>query len=476
MRRTLIRVRRDPLAGLATTRPLMPLVVGLASSASLDTAAEHAPRILSPHNADAYSMRTFAEFPRWRDLAALMTWVACLALAAGASPAEPPSDLPRVAPRDVPTLPLPEGGRRVRVGTADELARAIRDAADGDVILLADGTYRVGRPFRLDGVKNVTIRGASNDPARVVLRGKGFDVVNPGDDILRIAHCEDVTIAHVTFADCHSYGLKVEAEHLPERIHVYHCRFLNIGTRGLKGSTAGQAVAAGGSVRYCHFENNKVPPGDWQFGGDYISAIDMMSLEDWSISDNTFVNVKGHNGGGRAAIFVWVRSRRIVVERNRILHCDRGIAFGNPSGSTNFKEGMLHVYSSICRNNFVVGGPDAGIELAWVDGVRVYNNTVWRQDASGRGIRCIEKVHDVDIANNLVRGALLLTRGETVRNNVVGPMDGWFVDPSGGDLRLRSPVAEVVDRGLLLPEVEDDIDGRRRGGSPDLGASEYARE
>jgi hypothetical protein len=41
---------------------------------------------------------------------------------------------------------------------------------------------------------------------------------------------------------------------------------------------------------------------------------------------------------------------------------------------------------------------------------------------------------------------------------------------------LKSPVAEVVDRGLKLPEVDDDIDGRRRGGSPNLGASEYARE
>ncbi|CAN5912087.1 hypothetical protein BH23PLA1_BH23PLA1_14120 [soil metagenome] len=139
-------------------------------------------------------------------------------------------------------------------------------------------------------------------------------------------------------------------------------------------------------------------------------------------------------------------------------------------------ERMLHVYDSICRNNFIVAGPDAGIELAWVDGVRVYNNTVWRQDPEGRDIRCIEKIHDVDIANNLVRGALLLTGNETARNNLVGPMEGWFVDPSGGNLRLRSAVVEVVDQGLNLPEIEDDIDGRRRGSSPDLGASEYVRQ
>jgi hypothetical protein len=68
MRRTLIPVRRAPLAGPATAGLLMALAVALASPASLATAAELAPRVLSPHNADAYSMRTFAEFPRWRDL------------------------------------------------------------------------------------------------------------------------------------------------------------------------------------------------------------------------------------------------------------------------------------------------------------------------------------------------------------------------------------------------------------------------
>jgi hypothetical protein len=410
-------------------------------------------------------------------LAAIMALVVLQEVWVGrALSSEAASDLPRVARRDVPPLESPEGGRQVRVSTAGELSRAVEQARDGDVIILADGTYRVGRSLGLDRVKDVTIRGASGDPAGVVLRGRGFDNVSRGDDILRIASCENVAIAHLTFADCHGYGLKVEAEHSPREVHVYHCNFLNIGTRGLKGSTAGQAVASGGSVRFCHFENNKVPPSDWQFGGDYISAIDMMSLEDWTISDNTFVNIKGHNGGGRAAIFVWVRSRRLVVERNHIRHCDRGIALGNPSGSTNFMEGMLHVSDGICRNNFVVAGPDAGLELAWVDGVRVYNNTVWRQDPGGRGIRCIEKIHNVDLANNLVRGALMLAGGETVRNNFVGPMDGWFVDPVGGNLRLRTPVDQVIDQGLNLPEIEDDIDGRSRDSHPDLGASEYVRE
>ena len=382
--------------------------------------------------------------------------------------------LPQVAPRDVPQLPLPQGGRRVPVKDADELAHAVAAARDGDVLLLADGTYRPGRVLLLDKLKNVMLRGASGDPAKVILRGRGFDAGDKFDDILRIAACDGVTVAHLTFADCHAYGLKVEAEHSPKNIHIYGCRFLNIGTRGIKGSTAGRKIAAGGSIRFCHFENNVVPPADWLYGGNYISAIDMMSLADWTISDNTFTNVKGRTGGGRAAIFVWVRSRRITIERNRIVGCDRGIALGNPSGSSNEMAGMLHVYDGVCRNNLITAGPDAGIELAWVDGAKIYNNTVWRKDESGRGIRSIEKIHNVEIANNLVRGRLLLTGAEESRNNHVGPMEGWFVEPAAGDLRLKLPVPEAVDRGIGLPEVTDDFFARRRGDRLDLGAHEYA--
>jgi hypothetical protein len=31
-------------------------------------AAEYAPRVVSPHHADIYRMKTFAQFPRWREL------------------------------------------------------------------------------------------------------------------------------------------------------------------------------------------------------------------------------------------------------------------------------------------------------------------------------------------------------------------------------------------------------------------------
>src|SRR5881394_1091008 len=236
---------------------------------------------------------------------------------------------------EAPPLP-PRDGAVVRASTADGLLAAAEGAAAHATILLADGHYRLPRVMVLRGKQDLTLRSAAGDPAKVTLSGKGWESEAKDDDLIHIGRCDGVTLAGLTFADCRSYGVKVEAENSPKDIVIYNCRFRDIGVRAIKGS-AGQdpnVRAVKGAVRYCRFENTRVPPADWLFGGDYISAIDMMALEDWTFSDNSFRNIKGRNGGGRAAIFIWVRSRRVVVERNLLIDCDRGVAFGNPGPST----------------------------------------------------------------------------------------------------------------------------------------------
>ncbi|HKS37703.1 MAG TPA: right-handed parallel beta-helix repeat-containing protein, partial [Verrucomicrobiae bacterium] len=285
-------------------------------------------------------------------------------------------DVPPWFPK-APPLP-PSKGEVIRVATADELLAAVERAEPGRTILLADGDYKVPRVIVLQRKKDLSIRSASADPAKVTLRGKGWDSNARGDDILHIGNCDGVTIADLTFADCRSYGIKVEAENAPRNIHIYNCRFRDIGVRAIKGSAGRDpnVRAMKGSIRYCAFENTRVPPADWLYGGNYISAIDMMALDDWTISDNVFRNIKGHTGGGRAAIFIWVRSRQIVVERNLIIDCDRGVAFGNPGQSTADTAGerLVYVADGIIRNNFITGGPDCGIELWHAEGIKVFNN------------------------------------------------------------------------------------------------------
>ena len=386
------------------------------------------------------------------------------------------NDVPNWFPKAPPLAPPP--GAVVRVANVDELLRAISDAADGSTILIADGNYKFPRPAVLTGRKQVAIRSASGNPAKVILTGRGWDSGAKNDDILHIGRCEGVTIADLTFADCRSYGVKVEAENGPKDVHIYNCRFRDIGVRAVKGS-AGQdpnVRAVKGSVRYCQFENTKVPPADWLYGGDYISAIDMMALEDWTFSDNIFQNINGRTGGGRAAIFIWVRSRRVVVERNLIVNCDRGIAFGNPGQSTANKAGepLVYVSDATIRNNFIAGGPDCGIELWYARGVMVYHNSIWRPERNwSRGIRVGTGTTQTDIANNLVHGEIRLEGGQAeLRTNLAARLDHYFMDPASGNLALTSSATNAIDRGLTLRDVSDDIRQQRRSARPDLGAWE----
>lgn len=406
----------------------------------------------------------------------LMWCILCMAGLLRAVPADP-SPVPAWFPRAVPMTP--PAGEVISVATVKELFTAVDKIGRGGTILLADGHYRLPRTLRLSGKQDVTLRSEAHDPDRVILSGRGWDSGARGDDILQIADCNGITIANLTFTDCRSYGIKVEAENAPRNIHIFNCRFRDIGVRAIKGS-AGQdpnVRAVNGSVRYCRFENTRVPPADWLFGGDYISAIDMMALDGWTFSDNVFQNIKGRNGGARAAIFIWVRSRRVTVERNLIVNCDRGVAFGNPGQSTANRNGepLTYVSDSVIRNNFIVGGPDCGIELWHAQHIKIYHNSIWRPEQNfRRGIRIGTGTRDTDIANNLVHGQIQFEGGKaSLRHNVSGRLEGTFVDPHSGDLSLTAKATSAIDQGVSLPEVTDDIRARPRQGLSDIGAWEH---
>ena len=400
--------------------------------------------------------------------------VALLAVAPVSCPAQ---DRPAWFAKPSP-LPSPSG-TVVRVARAEEILATGEQMTLGSTMMIEPGVYTLTRPLVLRQKQGITIRSVSGDPLSVTLQGKGWDRGDANDDILRIADCSGVLIAGLTFAECRSYGIKVEAEHTPKNVQIYNCRFRNIGVRAIKGS-AGQdptVRALKGSVRFCDFENTRIPPADWLFGGDYIAGIDMMALEDWTFSDNTFRNIRGRNGGGRAAIFIWVRSRRVVVERNLIVNCDRGISFGNPGQSTANQPGeaLRYVSEGIVQNNLVAGGADCGIELWHVQGIKVQHNSIWRPEQNwSRGIRLGTGVVQTEVVNNLAHGGIQIEGGQAnVHDNLARRIDGYFVDPSIGDLSLTAAATAAIDHGIILNEAPYDVRGWQRKKEPDLGAWEF---
>jgi len=380
--------------------------------------------------------------------------------------------------------------RVVHAYPGDDLrAITFNTSQDGDVIMIHDGVYEANdRPWmRLENRTGVILRGASGDASLVTLQGYGWaSKPSNNNDLLWVYGSSDITVAFLHFEEARSFGIKVTNLLLNgrgvENLNIHDCSFLNIGVRMIKGTGGDLIPVQTGSVRQCHFENTKIPAKNWSDGGNYITAIDMMVLRDWTFADNVFKNIKGRTGGGRAAIFVWVESQNVVSERNVIIGCDRSIAYGNPSTSS-VGPTQPHMTNGVIRNNFIVNDIGQGIELCWVNGIKAYHNTILTPNEDGQGIQyhwnLLQGIH---IANNLVRGQIYGDEGADVTlegNLQTGIQDDWFADVSTGDLHLTALATPAIDQVNWLADAPTDFDQEERpttAGMVDIGADECTVE
>src|SRR5262249_25971481 len=127
-------------------------------------------------------------------MAALLALVqVCPPVASAGEPPAPPG------PWQSPPKLEPPKGRVVRVRTEAQLQEAVRKLRSGTTILIEPGTYRLTATLVIrGGVKNVAIRGASDDRGRVVLRGPGMRNKNFGDvpHCIMVSNATDVLIAN----------------------------------------------------------------------------------------------------------------------------------------------------------------------------------------------------------------------------------------------------------------------------------------
>lgn len=369
-------------------------------------------------------------------------------------PAAVEADVLKVA-RTAPPLPAPSGPV-LRVADVPSLRKAVAEATPGATILLADGIYRLDE-LLVTG-SNLTIRGASGDREKVVL-----DAGGKFTKVVRVRGAKDLTIADLTVANSRQYGIFFLGDSGVERLKVHNVKFHNCYVRGLKGTSATRINDSGsnllspeaadrvrprrGEVRYCLFINDDVTPNDEPYGGDYVSGIDAMWLEDWVIADNTFVNIRGQHGGGRGAIFVWVNSENVTAERNLIVNCDRGICFGNPSGDP------VHMTGGVIRDNFIVAGAGQAIEVCRARGTTVVHNTIF-SERPGRGVVQFHQLAGAGnrFLNNLLSDEAALPEGVEAAGNITAALAEWFVNPRAGDLRL-TPKASARGAGARQAPV-----------------------
>jgi len=372
-----------------------------------------------------------------------------------------------------------------RVSTPAELKAALAAANRARVpstLLVEDGTYVLDTPALEIQCPGLVIRSATGNREAVILRGPDEGPNASVADVLLVS-ANNVVIADLTLGYCRFHGIQVRGEppfHV-SGLRVHNCHLVNCNQQFIKGSSSetDPLGATDGCIEQCLFEFTS----GWAYQS-YTGGIDIHKGVNWVVRDNLFRNIRvpaGQPGIAEHAIHFWkrcsTRPQNIVVERNWVLNCDRGIGFG----LSNF-EGGLQGGASVIRNNMVFNngtGPhtDVGIGLEYAANVQVDNNTV-----------VVEKYwapmeYRFPGSSNLVFRNNLSNRPIQRRDDAPAPLclsnvehvePSWFKDYTAGNLRLRKAARPAIDNGTALEGFHDDLDGHSRpqGAGWDIGACE----
>ncbi len=359
-------------------------------------------------------------------------------------------------------LPAPTGNI-INVSNVGELLPVV-DVVNSDdtpvTILLASGTYEI--PYVLYfTADSLTIRSASGNRDDVIIR-PAIDA----DGIIWFTG-DNMTIADLTLGWVSGIGIK--AFHGADDCLMHNLRIVDTGQHMLKvdrSSIPASTMTHGGEVRWCLFEYSA-----GEGPGAYIGGIFAAQSDGLIVHHNVFRGIKapGSEEAG-AAIFFWIDSANTIVEHNTIYNCDQGIILGWLGGEASQMGGII-------RNNMVHTNKGVGIKLEGAESVSIYNNTVFTENYYASIEYRWESTRFASIINNLSNNGIIPRDGGTgvLETNVVNAQSSWFIDATGGDLRLAEAQAIVVDQGTDLTAVPIDFecDGRPKGDSTDIGADEY---
>jgi hypothetical protein len=210
---------------------------------------------------------------------------------------------------------------------------------------------------------------------------------------------------------------------------------------------------------------------------EYTNGISAHDAHRWTVRDNEWLRIRTPGNTPVPTILFWSGSSDTVVERNLLVDCFQGIAFGNASHGPGDHSG------GIVRNNMIYASMphDSVIEMVHADGWLVAHNTALLLDpAPGLtwGMEARYSDSQGTFAYNLTNMAIWLDRDgaqATGTGNVPNAQPAWFVNLAAADLHLLAAATAAIDQAAALPDVVDDFDGDVRpiGPAPDVGADEY---
>lgn len=361
--------------------------------------------------------------------------------------------------------PLPDpSGNIITVSSESELYAAVNAAnSTGNLtIFLEDGTYELTAPLYI-AEDSITIRSISETRDNVTIRGDGMDGSLEAAIYL---NGNQLTVADMTLGWVNGPGILVV--HDADDCLLHNLRIVDTDEHMVKVAQSGgrTTLTERGEVRWCLFEYAAGEGPQAYTGG--IMAIE---ADSWTVHHNTFRGIKAPGGDvAGPAILFWTESANTTIEHNTIYNCDRGIMLGLGSGGVSHIGGMI-------RNNMVHTNKDVGISLESAESASVYNNSVFTENYHNSIEYRYPQTQFASIINNLTNQSIIPRDGGTgvLETNFTHAQSSWFVNTTGGNLRLVTTRTEVVDQGTDLTSVPIDIDcGKRpKGDSTDIGADEY---
>ena len=359
-----------------------------------------------------------------------------------------------------PALPPPTG-TVIQVSSESTLRQLTQNAAPGSNLMLEPGVYAM-QDFLYITVNGLALRGASGNRDDVVLDFGGMLTGYFGI----LVDADDVTLADLTIRNAHDHGVSIQGR---DRPLLYNLHILDTNDQLVKVNPAGNG-SEDGLLACSRLEYTTSAPDD------YTNGISAHQASRWVVRDNEWVRIRGLADVTGPTILFWSESADTVVERNLLVDCYRGIAFGN-SGHT----GVDHT-GGVVRNNMISFSlpHDTAIEMVHAQGWLVANNTALLLDPSPGltwGIEARFSDSQGHFAYNLTNLAILGDRdgaNSTLTGNLTSAQAGWFVDPAHADLHLGQSAVQAIDQALPLAQVSDDFDGQARpiGSAPDIGADE----
>ncbi|MCL2317269.1 MAG: right-handed parallel beta-helix repeat-containing protein, partial [Actinomycetia bacterium] len=407
----------------------------------------------------------------------------------------------------VTTGPQPGVVPAVTVHTLDDLQAEINSAPpQGKIITLAAGVYQEKNTLSLYGKNNVTIQGATNNPADTVIQGYGMNDATVNHN-LYVNGSSYVTVRNLTLKDSYTHGIQIANG--SQYFHAENLVTWDNGESGFKISGGGFDGVVGEEQYsdYGTIDNCRI--GFSTYGArDVIEGIDGVAARGWQVKSNTVENVRYAPGAGGPAYAMYFKGNSIDDDflDNTVINSDIGLSYGD--GSTGYMYFRYHDTSfetrgGLMANNVVKStSSDTGIVLRGATGFKVYNNTIWNTGPNSpvsialrisdvvppAGYPTPQPTQDGQIVNNILRlmiepnwgsGNDQLPATIQIANNLA-PTDtssatdpAIFVDAAGGDFHLAPTATPAIGQGRnLYADVPYDADGVARPlvGAFDLGA------